>query len=83
MSQRVPTTMSVDNQSTIALARNTAGQHTRTKHIDIRYDFIRQQTHITYRYIDTTSNVFDILTKPLDKVAHINHVRTLQLEGAC
>ena len=83
MSQLDPTTIYVDNQSAIALAKNTAGQHNRTKHIDIRYHFIRQQTDITYRYLDSKSNLADILTKPLDKVAHANHVRKLQLEGAC
>jgi hypothetical protein len=77
------TTIHVDNQSAIALANNTAGNHSRTKHIDIRYHFIRQQTDITYVHVDSKSNLADILTKPLDRIAHCNQTHKLLLEGAC
>ena len=37
-----PTVIHADNQGCIALTRNDAN-HTRTKHIDIRHHFIREQ----------------------------------------
>lgn len=38
-----PTTIHSDNQGTIALARNPV-HHIRTKHIDIQYHYVREQT---------------------------------------
>ena len=83
MTQDQPTTLRVDNQSAIALATNTAKHHSRSKHIDIRYHFIRLQTDVVYAYVETKSNLADIFTKPLDKIAHTQQTRELlKLEGA-
>ena len=56
----------VDNQSAINLAKNPV-IHQRSKHIDIRYHFIRdevQKGDINLFYVSTKENVADIFTKP-------------------
>ena len=58
-----------DNTSAIAISDNPV-LHQRTKHIDIRYHFIRD--HITngeieLHFIPTEYQLADIFTKPLDE----------------
>ena len=56
-----------DNQGAIALAKNPV-HHQRTKHIDIKYHFIRfaiQEGVIDLQYIPTGDNIADQFTKPL------------------
>lgn len=58
-----------DNQSTIAVAKN-GGYYPRTKHIDIRYCFIRdavQRGDVDIVYISTDKQLADCLTKSLPK----------------
>jgi hypothetical protein len=55
----------IDNQAAKRLAEN-AVNHERSKHIDIRYHFIRQVVasgKVQLYYIDTKKNVSDLLTK--------------------
>ena len=57
----------VDNQSTIRLALN-ADHHNRTKHIDIRYHYVRDivlKELIKLNYVNTHDQLADIFTKPL------------------
>nr|GAT46002.1 predicted protein [Mycena chlorophos] len=64
-----PLTIYNDNQSAIALAYAELGQfHARTKHIDVRYHFIRdhiQAETLKLVYCPTTEMLADIFTKPL------------------
>ena len=56
-----------DNQSAIALSKSNV-HHARTKHIDIRYHFIRDQVErgvISLEYRKTDDNAADVFTKPL------------------
>ena len=56
-----------DNQACIAIAENPIA-HRRTKHIDVRYHYIRQLVSFgktTISYIPTKDMKADILTKPL------------------
>ena len=64
------------------LAENTV-HHARTKHIDIRYHFIRDHIdkEIDIVYCPTKEMVADILTKPLARPAFEEHVKALGLEG--
>uniref|UniRef100_W4VRQ4 Putative retrovirus-related pol polyprotein from transposon tnt n=1 Tax=Corethrella appendiculata TaxID=1370023 RepID=W4VRQ4_9DIPT len=67
-------TIYCDNQSTIFLAGNK-GYNPRTKHIDIRHHFIQdmlQQKLFQLKYIPTSNQVADGLTKALDKNKLIN-----------
>ena len=64
-----PLTISCDNQGAIALAKDNKF-HARTKHIDLRYHFIREaveERKIKVKYIPTDDNVSDIFTKALPR----------------
>ncbi|CAL4070928.1 unnamed protein product, partial [Meganyctiphanes norvegica] len=59
-----------DNQGAIALAKNPV-HHQRTKHIDIKYHFIRfaiEEGIIDLQYIPSGENIADQFTKPLSCV---------------
>ncbi|GKB28208.1 hypothetical protein Tco_0867609 [Tanacetum coccineum] len=58
-----------DNTSAIAISNNPV-MHSRTKHIDIRYHFIRDHIlkgDIKLYFIPTQYQLADIFTKPLDE----------------
>nr|GEV14042.1 retrovirus-related Pol polyprotein from transposon TNT 1-94 [Tanacetum cinerariifolium] len=58
-----------DNTSAIAISNNPV-LHSRTKHIDIRYHFIRDYVlkgDIELHFIPTQYQLADIITKPLDE----------------
>ncbi|GJS49015.1 retrovirus-related pol polyprotein from transposon TNT 1-94 [Tanacetum coccineum] len=58
-----------DNTSAISISNNPV-LHSRTKHIDIRYHFIRDHIHkgdIELHFILTEYQLADIFTKPLDE----------------
>jgi hypothetical protein len=77
-----PLTVMGDNQGAIALAKDNKF-HSRTKHIDLRYHFIREavdEGKITMKYIPTTDNVADIFTKALAKPKFKGFVQLLGLE---
>ena len=60
-----------DNQSCIKMTENHVF-HDRSKHIEIRYHFIRdmvQRGALKLQYISTNEQVADMLTKPL---SHVN-----------
>ena len=62
-----PITVNSDNQSAIALAKDDRF-HARTKHIDIRYHFIRyviEEGKIRLTYCPTEDMTADIFTKAL------------------
>ena len=63
-----------DNQSCIRLSENPVF-HDRSKHIEIRYHFIRdyvQRGAVELQYISTDEQVADILTKSLGRGKHIH-----------
>jgi hypothetical protein len=65
----IDTTVLCDNQSAIKLSENEL-HHKRTKHIDIRYHFVRQnikEKNIKVKWIQTENQLADILTKGLGK----------------
>jgi len=62
-----PVTVYCDNQNAIHLTKDRM-YHDKTKHIDVRYNFVRDVTaegNIVVKKIGTKSNPADILTKPL------------------
>ncbi|KXJ76875.1 hypothetical protein RP20_CCG008711 [Aedes albopictus] len=66
-----PVVMHEDNQSCIAMLSSTGGGSRRTKHIDTRFNFVRELMStdvMEVRYCPTDSMIADILTKPLARV---------------
>jgi hypothetical protein len=58
-----------DNESAIRMADNPV-EHSRAKHIAIRYHFLRdhqQRGDIEIAYVSTKEQLADIFTKPLDE----------------
>ncbi|GJX91208.1 hypothetical protein Tco_0344534 [Tanacetum coccineum] len=65
-----------DNKGAIDLSKNLV-QHTRTKHIEIRHHFLRdnvQKGNISIEKVSSEDNIADILTKPL-KCEPFNYLR--------
>ena len=59
--------LGIDNQGALHLAKNPV-HHQRSKHIDIRYHYIRdevQKGFVNLFYIHTKCNPADIFTKPV------------------
>ena len=57
-----------DNTSAIQITQNPV-QHTKTKHIQIRHHFIRDNVEkgkVSLHYVSTTEQLADIFTKALD-----------------
>ena len=64
------TELRIDNKSAIALAKNPVF-HDRSKHIQIRYHYIRQcvdNGDINIQFIRTEDQLSDIMTKALGRV---------------
>jgi len=79
-----PTTLYCDNQAALHLAEDD-NYHACTKHIDIRYHFIRQtitQKQIAMEYCPTEEMMADILTKALPKYKAAIHVQNLGIHHA-
>ena len=69
--QSVPTTIYEDNQGAICLSQNPK-DHTRTKHIDIKYHYIRERVaekQLLVQHCATGDMIADTLTKGLPKPA--------------
>ena len=61
--------ISVDNQSAIKLANNSEF-HERSKHIDVRFHFVRDvinRKELEVSYVQSQFQLADIFTKPLAK----------------
>jgi hypothetical protein len=70
-----------DNESAIHMADNPI-EHSRTKHIDIRYHFLRdhqQKGDIEIAYVSTHNQLADIFTKPLDENTFSKHRNELNI----
>ncbi|GJT20727.1 retrovirus-related pol polyprotein from transposon TNT 1-94 [Tanacetum coccineum] len=68
-----------DNKGAIDLSKNPV-QHSRTKHIEIRHHFLRdnvQKGHISIEKVPSADNIADILTKPLKRES-FNYLRPYQ-----
>lgn len=75
-----------DSNGAIDLAKNQRISH-RSKHIDIRYHFIREHVDKSFRleYVSSENNLADLLTKQLSKPTHqrISALVRCSPEGKC
>jgi hypothetical protein len=75
-------TLYCDNQSAIALIKDKA-DHQRTKHISIRYHYIRElhsRGAIIPQYLNTEAMIADLLTKPLEAKRHALLIQMLGMK---
>ena len=76
-----PTTIYEDNTTAITLAENQAS-HKRTKHIDVKYHFIKEEVEnltIAIKYIASEDNRADFFTKQLPHSKYLLVCKQLQL----
>lgn len=69
-----------DNQSAIKLAKNSGLSNSHTKHINIKYHFIRSlvlEKVFRLMYIESKENISDGLTQILNGVAHKKFVQRI------
>ena len=74
-----PMTIMEDNASAIALIENLE-EHKRTRHIDVRYYFCREQQdqgRIKVQYVNTANNLADRFTKTFSRIKHADFLRQL------
>lgn len=74
-----PISLFIDNQSAIKLIRNSEF-HKRTKHVDIRYHYIREKStcgDIDVHYVCSKNQLADILTKAISR----DQFQSLRTEG--
>ena len=72
MTKDEPMTILGDNRGSIAVA-NTPGDHQKSKHLEVRYFFIRQKIEdgrIQVKWISTKNQLADVLTKALPEAQH-------------
>lgn len=80
--QTSATSIFCDNKATIAMTKNPSF-HSRTKHIDIRYHYVRSLAangEVELKFCGTNEQLADVLTKALPEVKH-NYFR--QRLGVC
>jgi hypothetical protein len=74
-----PAKMNIDNTGAIDLASNPV-HHERTKHIDIRHHFIREQVTefktLKLKYVESKLNDADMLTKTTIPVREFQQCRS-------
>lgn len=76
-----PLIMYCDNQSAISLSGNES-YHARSKHIDVRYHFIRQKittNRVKLNYRRSEDMVADALTKGLPRFKHESFINAMGL----
>ena len=81
ISQNTPTTIFTDSQSAMRLAVNPEF-HSRTKHVDVKFHFLREQVvlrTIDIQYLPTQQQIVDIMTKalPPDQFRRLRDLLTL------
>ena len=76
-----PVTINCDSQAAIAFTKDHK-YHSRTKHIYVKYNFVRgiiAQEKVRVQYISTHNMIDDPLTKPIARDVFVGHVRSLGL----
>lgn len=75
-----PTLIHEDNQGAIAIATNSRGLSSRTKHVATRYLFVRHHIddgEIIVEYLSTIDMLADICTKPCERLVFCRLVKAI------
>jgi hypothetical protein len=78
-----PPVLFTDNEAAESIVKHEP-DYQRSKHIDIRYHFVRDHYEngtFEVEHISTDGQLADILTKPLPRIKHLRIVHALRLEG--
>lgn len=78
----LPSIIKCDNQGAIAISENPKF-HSRVKHIDIRFHYLRdavERGEVQIEYISSEDNPADILTKSLGATIHRRQIGLLRLD---
>lgn len=73
------TQLMVDNQAAISIATKGSIGHNRTKHIDVKFHFIKDvitEGSVTVQYVATADNLADPFTKALPNLPFNRHICT-------
>ena len=66
-----PTEVRADNRAALAIVEKPSTVHGRSKHIRVRYHFIRDLVNrgtVKYTWTSSETNLADVLTKPLGRI---------------
>ena len=69
-----PIVIHCDNMSALNISKNLV-MHFKTKHIPIKYHFLREQVSqnvVKLEYVDTKEQIADIFTKPLSRGSFVS-----------
>lgn len=83
--KNLPVILCNDNQSAKKLSENCM-YHKRSKHIDVRFHFIREAVAnnlVKIEYLKTSDMPADMLTKSLCKIKHYNFMKKIGLVELC
>lgn len=72
-----------DNQSALKLLQAKEYCHKKTKHIDLRYHYIKdliQNKFANVQYMSTHDMIADVLTKPLSSTKHKNFINKMNVK---
>jgi len=76
----LPISIKCDNEAAIAFAQDHA-ERMQTKHIDLRYKFVREALRrgdFVLNFVSSKNNIADIFTKPLPRT-HFERLRAALL----
>ena len=80
--QQRSTEIRIDNKSAIELAKNPV-HHERSKHIDVRFHFIREhvkEKNVHLRHVVSHDQIADVLTKPLSRTLFDTYKRLMGMK---
>lgn len=78
----VETVVYNDNQSAIKLLECKEYCHKRTKHIDLRYHYVKdliRNNIVIVKYLQTEGMIADVLTKPLSCKKHVDFIKDMNV----